>query len=86
MIRDSAIPGTLWPEFDIEEVRQRARQSVIDELTQPIVRIETKGDGLDWARRILARVEAGEQPGLMPVQMAKQALGLIAARGPGDDR
>lgn len=40
------------------------------------VRDGARPDPKDWARRILARAEAGERINRMPLLMARQALGL----------
>lgn len=40
------------------------------------VSFEAKGDGKDWARRILARQEAGERIGIYALGSARMALGL----------
>lgn len=40
------------------------------------VRNGARPDPKDWARRILARAEAGERINRMPLLMARQALGL----------
>lgn len=42
------------------------------------VRDGSRHDPKDWARRILARAEAGERINRMPLLMARQALGLQA--------
>jgi len=74
----SAVPGRIGPEYDLEAIKQRAIVDTMERLTKPMPKIEEKRDGRDWARRIMARVGAGESVGLAVEMYAREALGLPA--------
>jgi len=56
------------------------------EIGQEPITIEAKGDGLDWARRILARLEVGERVGVYADRLAREALAFVVViRQPGEE-
>lgn len=55
----------------------------------PLMPMDLKGDGLDWARRILLRIERGEVLPQISAELARAALGQaeqkLPDREPGQD-
>lgn len=49
------------------------------------LQVKNDPDGLDWARKILARLADGEKMPFRSLQLAREALGLPVEREPGED-
>ena len=82
----SAVPGSIGPRVDLDSIRQRSLEATLAEIGKSRITIEAKGDGVDWARRVLARVEAGEEVPMRAQQLAREALELVVViRKPGED-
>lgn len=62
-------------EHENEEINEEAA-SRVKEMTSAIIDRAKKRDPKDWARKILAKEEAGEDVAPICVQFAKEALGL----------
>jgi hypothetical protein len=82
--KPSAVPGTVQT-IDIEAIRLSARRRTELEMQRTAPPYERKGDGVDWARLILARIERGDDVGLRPEQLAKEALAMVPVREPGEE-
>ncbi len=87
----SAIPGNVGPNYDIAAVDSAYDRRVKVEMLNQEVRVEgTPADGVYWARKIIARIAAGEKLPIISIQFAKEALSegrqeQLREREPGED-
>lgn len=74
--QESAVPGVVQT-IDIQAIDASYARRVHEQMNHPEVHFERLGDGVDWARKIMARIAAGEKLPIISEQFAKEALVLV---------